>query len=146
MCQIDMKETLYEGVMIDRCEECDGVWCDWGELGAIAKIREVTFTEEEKLEARETIGDDLSANLIHACPECGEIMEKFEYAVQTEIILDRCPHGCGLWLDPGELEKVQIVMEELEDRMLAEEKKLKTSDPESSHFVQWLGRLVGHKK
>ncbi len=42
-------------------------------------------------------------------------MAPINYDYSSGIILDRCPQGHGLWLDGGELEKVQIVREQSED-------------------------------
>ncbi len=48
------------------------------------------------------------------CPVCGQQMQRFNYAINTGVFLDRCPQKHGIWLDPGELEQVQIVMEEFD--------------------------------
>jgi phage FluMu protein Com len=37
------------------------------------------------------------------CPKCGEALE--EVSVQ-EVLVDRCPNCKGIWLDPGELERL----------------------------------------
>lgn len=36
------------------------------------------------------------------CPECGACMERENYP-GSEILIDRCPEGHGVWLDDGEL-------------------------------------------
>lgn len=49
------------------------------------------------------------------CEECGTWMVKQAFRDWEDIIIDQCPK-CGLiWLDPGELEKIQIYCEYLED-------------------------------
>ena len=42
------------------------------------------------------------------CPKCGDQMQTFQYAVNSGVLLDRCPNRHGLWLDPGELEQVHV--------------------------------------
>jgi Zn-finger nucleic acid-binding protein len=37
-CGIEMIEIDYEGIKIDKCSECGGVWLDAGELEAVAKL------------------------------------------------------------------------------------------------------------
>ena len=34
-CQHGMQEVTHEGIVIDRCTHCHGLWFDAGELGAI---------------------------------------------------------------------------------------------------------------
>jgi Zn-finger nucleic acid-binding protein len=42
-------------------------------------------------------------------------MVPINYDYSSGIILDRCPEGHGLWLDGGELEKVQITREQSDE-------------------------------
>ena len=36
-CGADLEEINYENVMIDRCNECQGIWLDHGELDILVK-------------------------------------------------------------------------------------------------------------
>lgn len=36
-CSSALKEAEFEGVMIDTCEKCGGVWLDSGELGQLIR-------------------------------------------------------------------------------------------------------------
>lgn len=38
------------------------------------------------------------------CPSCGD--EKLVEETFRDIMIDRCPKCSGVWLDPGELEKI----------------------------------------
>ncbi len=117
-CNERMVERTYEGVQIDVCEKCGGVWLDTDELAQIVERREAKFSEGEKAfvkgegvslpSRKELVGD------VH-CPVCGVVMNKFVYGVTSGIVIDRCPRGDGVWLDKGELEKVQIYVEKSED-------------------------------
>lgn len=117
-CDTALKSSVYEGVEIDKCEKCNGTWLDEKE---IIKIVE---TKEEKFDARlvkETLALGFTGvpkeeqQTVVKCPKCGAGMEAINYDYSSGIILDRCPEGDGLWLDGGELEKVQIVREQSED-------------------------------
>ncbi|NDC23341.1 MAG: hypothetical protein EB078_06810 [Proteobacteria bacterium] len=46
-------------------------------------------------------------------------MNALNYAYQSGVVIDTCPNGHGVWLDSGELEKVQI-FKESQDRALEE--------------------------
>lgn len=37
-CGMELSEIDYEGVKIDKCFNCDGVWLDAGELDLVAKL------------------------------------------------------------------------------------------------------------
>jgi len=36
-CGIDLEEVKYQEVMIDRCNKCQGIWLDAGELDLLVK-------------------------------------------------------------------------------------------------------------
>ncbi|MEW6608013.1 MAG: zf-TFIIB domain-containing protein, partial [bacterium] len=97
---------------IDSCNNCGGNWLDYGELSPIIDRRQTPFSEEERITTFQSIGVDAGKGKIHNCPKCGSQMQKFNYAINTGVILDRCPQKDGLWFNQGELEKIQIVMEE----------------------------------
>ncbi len=109
-CNSKLEKSCYEGITTDVCNSCGGTWLDYGELGTIIDRRQETFSEEERISTFQTLGVDVSK--VANCPKCGQQMEKLNYAINTGIILDRCPQKDGLWFDKGELEKIQMVMEE----------------------------------
>jgi hypothetical protein len=111
-----MQEKAYEGVMIDHCPRCGGTWLDSGEISRVIDTHEKTFTHAEKIDAFEEKGRDAGKNKEIRCPQCNALMPSFHYMVNTGVFLNRCPQRHGLWLDKGELERVQIVMEEYDQR------------------------------
>jgi Zn-finger nucleic acid-binding protein len=87
-----------EGVEIDHCLSCGGVWLDGGELellleGAsnrdelMASLTPVVAKREKKIR----------------CPMCSKKLGKVAYGPAGEIILDKCPRHHGLWFDRDEL-------------------------------------------
>ena len=84
-------------VEIDHCLDCRGIWLDNGEL-------ELLLGNSNKMPLK------LAKNFQEAsrkCPRCGTKMEKAVFQTKTsEILLDKCPKGCGLWFDEGELQEV----------------------------------------
>lgn len=110
-CKSSMKTLPYEGVMIDRCDGCGGHWLDKGEIGRIVETRGETFSHAQKVQAFKEKGVDASAGKAFGCPKCKQPMRKFNYALNSGVILDKC-QGHGFWFDKGELEKIQILNEE----------------------------------
>ena len=115
-CQHSLTQEDYEGVEIDRCTHCQGVYLDDGELKHINEAREKTFSSEDiaavngiqsKIQANE---EEMAGQI--QCPKCaGSTMSRRHFAGQSGIVIDRCPDCKGLWLDAGEIEKIQILVE-----------------------------------
>lgn len=115
-CGGSMGEKNYEGVIIDECAGCGGTWLDESEISAIVSTKQETFSEEEQIAAIEAKGKDAGEGKRISCPRCSKPMAVFQYTVNSGVLLNRCPDGHGLWLDKGELEQVQIVMEEFDEQ------------------------------
>jgi len=108
-----MRKRPYEGVTIDECVECGSVWLDRGELGPILDSRETEFTVEQRALYFQRLRSGVRRGDAppRSCPVCGVEMQVFNYGGNSGVFLDRCPDKHGLWLDPGDLENIQIAME-----------------------------------
>ena len=83
-----------QGVEIDRCPGCEGVWLERGEIFLFAaKSRSIAAKLEQAL-ADQKPTDKLS-------PASGEPMVEIAYPDGPRI--DRCPRSGGLWFDAREL-------------------------------------------
>ena len=118
-CPGDLVTDFNEGVEVDLCESCGGCWLDSGELKQIVDIRENTFNAEEVSLVRgineQVFHDKEDKQKELACPKCGELMNRFNYASTTGILIDKCSEH-GIWFDQNELEHVQICVEEWEKK------------------------------
>ena len=116
-----MHVIQYEGVSIETCGGCHGQWLDNGELGKIVSVRERYFNPEERRAIAESVTIDgrRIENLIRdlKCPKCGGATTPVNYGGDTGIIIDRCTGCRGIWLDAGELDKIQMVVEGWEDAL-----------------------------
>lgn len=116
-CQNTMNTIRYENVEIDVCTGCAGVWLDDKEIVPILRSVDEKFTVEEKAEAHATKGQDHRASdQQFCCPICMSTMDVIPYAYNSGVMVDRCPNNHGLWLDKGELEKIQILMQDPDNR------------------------------
>lgn len=118
-CPRDNTELVrrrYENsVEAELCPRCRGIWLDPGELERIEEVHERDYTKEL---ARMV---DLGYNAYELtkqkllppirCPKCGAEMESREYARCSQVMIDACPHGHGVWLDRGELEAIDLFFE-----------------------------------
>jgi uncharacterized protein len=84
-----MEEMPLDGVVLDFCPKCSGMWMDWGEMG---KVSHGGVTEHELI---------FRGGSRRMCPRCGKQMRKADL---HSVIVEEC--GCGIFFDKGEAEKV----------------------------------------
>lgn len=109
----------YEGVQVDYCAACRGVWLDFGKLSRIVLNRERTWSAERvrkvlaRLDGYNTPPMPEDRNL--ACPECSSLLDEVNYQGTSNIIVNPCSRLHGVWLDAGEIASIQIYMEHWRD-------------------------------
>jgi Zn-finger nucleic acid-binding protein len=113
-CKLPLETVDYEGVETDMCPSCWGFWLDSGELESVLRKKDLHFSEEE----RQTILDlksasDAGPTAPAPCPKCGHVMKRFHYDEIVHLVIDRCEDH-GIWLDTGEIKKVQAIAEKSE--------------------------------
>lgn len=140
-CAVGMHEESYEAETLDRCGSCGGSWIARERLGAILESRERRHTAEEldafrKARATEVASADESAPL--PCPRCQGEMARSRHHYAAEVMVDRCRAGHGFWLDQGELEHIQLAVEEEEDRLTVriQEEGLTYDDSASRELIR----------
>ena len=99
-CQVCREPLIVaerEGIELDVCPWCHGLWFDAGELALLSeKLGRSLRAAEGALERAE------SSEKPRACPRCKRAMEKVVLGTSPRLLLDRCA-GHGLWFDHGEL-------------------------------------------
>ncbi len=105
-----MTPTMYETAMIWECPDCRGHFMPLDQLQAITNNESQPRTSDEHIDALERASEKLPL-LDHiraaiACPWCGEQMERSVFDRVSGIGIDHCD-DCGVWLDPGELERAE---------------------------------------
>jgi Zn-finger nucleic acid-binding protein len=111
-CRLPLRRTEYEDATVDVCDACWGFWFDSGELSQVLRSKKLEFSDEEKTQ----ILDVRSASKRQQedpvpCPRCGRMMDQVVYDESVHLVIDRCPQH-GIWLDTGEVKKVQAVSEQ----------------------------------
>ena len=91
-----------EGVEIDYCTDCGGIWLDAGEL-------ELLLNEPDK--AKHLLDsfkiDSSGTEKIRKCPICDKKMQKIVIgSSKPTLLIDKCGRGDGLWFDKGELQDI----------------------------------------
>ena len=99
-----------ESLLIERCEECLGLFFDPGELEHIAEkdVRAGTVADRDRLQQiveEETPTDDIKGIRYVPCPDCRKLMNRTCYGARSGVIVDTCKEH-GVWLDGGELRRI----------------------------------------
>jgi Zn-finger nucleic acid-binding protein len=90
-----------EGVEIDFCTDCHGVWLDAGELELFLETAE----NRDRLMGKFDHDENNEEKAIR-CPICLKKMDKVICGIDKMVRLDKCPRNDGLWFDEGELLEV----------------------------------------
>ncbi len=91
--------------LIERCEQCLGLFFDPGELEAVlnATVTNVFTINRGELDSINAAmrSNDYGVTYIK-CPVCSKIMNRVNFGAKSGVIVDRCKDH-GVWLDGGEL-------------------------------------------
>ena len=142
-CVGKLRTQSAEGVEIEVCDNCGGIWLDANELKELSSKTEKTPLSSENCAFEPTEGK----GEMH-CPKCSECpLDTFIYAFDSGIELDRCPQCQGIWLDKNELEQVSALMSKNETNVAKDIERFSGLESSSglarySEFLTWLGRTL----
>lgn len=103
-CPVDAEPMLaieHEGIEIDYCPACQGMWLDAGELELLLGD---PAARRELIGAGHDVYVPETREKRRKCPRCSARMTKVAGRSDAGILYDECPHGDGLWFDQGELQ------------------------------------------
>lgn len=104
-CKIQMKVLEIGETVLRECEKCSGMWADSETFENICTDRErqaavLGFAGQDR-----TVAEASSKIRYVACPECGQLMNRNNFAHSSGVIIDVCkPHG--IWFDADELPNI----------------------------------------
>ena len=105
-CSGLLRAEKHQYVEFDICMDCRGIWVSGEQFRALAvKVAADGQVESSAIlsfKARKVLrpGED---NPMRICPKCTLAMREFNYAYDSNILLDRCEQCKGIWLDPNEI-------------------------------------------
>jgi len=98
-----MKKQNVNGVLVDRCLSCKGIWLDKGELDRIV-LREGDAKDKVIREARhEKRAEKDILHFVGGCPKCH--IPGMQKRRRFGITIDVCGGCGGTFFDKGELDK-----------------------------------------
>ncbi len=110
-CKIEnLREIQINGVKVDRCKYCGGLWFDKDELKLTRDHRDKNLSLLEF-----DLWEDESKLMVSGksvdCPRDGKPLFKIKYG-NTNVMIDICLDCHGIWLDREELDKIILELKE----------------------------------
>ncbi|NQV85710.1 MAG: MFS transporter [Woeseiaceae bacterium] len=97
-CRAEMEQVDYDGVEIDRCKYCKGIWFDAGESEALRGTKAAIAIDTGDASS----GRDFNKVDNYRCPRCSGEMAKVVDPQQTHIWFEVCSSCSGSFFDAGE--------------------------------------------
>lgn len=99
VCELPMIVVERQGIEIDYCISCHGLWFDSGELRLLAETLGLRL-DSSALGVSAALD---RGEAVRRCPRCHGSMDKVELGQTRRIVIDRCPQSHGYWFDAQEL-------------------------------------------
>ena len=104
-----MTSIKIAGEQIRECEDCSGIWLDVASFERICANREEqsAVLGAASLAPAHQVDPIKDGNKIRysPCPECGQLMNRINFARCSGVIVDVCK-GHGTWFDASELQEI----------------------------------------
>jgi Zn-finger nucleic acid-binding protein len=114
VCKAALEQSQREGVTIDSCPAGHGIWLDTGELRTVVDREiEARSTAERDIAVAAGVtasAPDVDEHDVRVCPACSQPLEKVNYDETSGVMIDTCVEH-GVWLDTGEIERVEAWIE-----------------------------------
>lgn len=104
-CELDMTPVAYQGVMVDRCGTCHGVWLEKHELEVVLDKKIASAFDVGRPSLDGTVADAKPAY----CHRCDVSMMKIDGA--ADVTFDWCESCGGMFFDKGELKIIDAFRE-----------------------------------
>jgi Zn-finger nucleic acid-binding protein len=108
-CPVDKNDMIvveYKGIEVDYCLQCKGVWFDSDELDLLISMLASGGENASPPGSCLTPRKAETHESPRKCPICLHKMDKVWTCDRSNILIDSCPLGDGLWFDGGELRQV----------------------------------------
>jgi len=109
-CEGRLTEYAHQGVKLDFCRSCGGSWFDPGE------IAQYFLLNQDLPDDAEPVHSFQYKKFRKTCPRDQSELKEFTYT--GSLLVDVCPKCKGVWLDPGEVKKLEQVAAQLDRRLV----------------------------
>jgi len=98
-CRSDMAQIDVQGTEVDRCNVCNGIWLDAGEIEVLRNKEAAAIVDTGSASQ----GKDYNVIDQYRCPRCGGEMNRTVDEQQRHIWYETCNDCSGSFFDAGEL-------------------------------------------
>ena len=120
-CKAAMEKVTYEGVEVDRCTGCKGIWFDFREQQQLRSVKGAA--------AGIDVGDAAAGRKMNEvgkinCPRDGVLLTRMVDLKQPHLWYEACPHCYGVFFDAGEFKDYsqKTLVESVRDLLVKERK------------------------
>ncbi|HNY11562.1 MAG TPA: zf-TFIIB domain-containing protein [Candidatus Wallbacteria bacterium] len=104
-CQALLNEKEVDGIKIDQCSSCLGIFLDENELSKIKENPDSLKKIDTAVSGSDCSHAPAGEDKTLICIRCKAEMEKVNFSYTSGIFIDYCPLCRSIWLDDSELEK-----------------------------------------
>ena len=126
-CQVGLRTLGIEGVAVDLCPACRGIWFDRGELEAATGATLPLRPDQEVLHR--------ATRTRYVCPRCKVSLYERPFLSGSGIKIDECPGCAGIWLDRGEFSAIKYLLKSKGRELRREGCTRKEARQEVGHYV-----------
>lgn len=98
-CNAKMQKVTFEGVEVDRCTGCQGLWFDLQEHQQLKRTSGAAEVIDTGYPDR---GQQMNEVRRINCPRDGVLLTRMVDAQQPHLWYEACPHCYGVFFDAGE--------------------------------------------
>ncbi|MEW5758253.1 MAG: zinc metalloprotease HtpX [Candidatus Omnitrophota bacterium] len=120
-CQINLIDIVCEGVLVLRCDKCEGVLLASNKISRMLIREDKLFSEDTKKYAQTMLESKIKLTsfrdidpknvwILH-CPQCNQKMRRHFLLDSYPVEIDECFKCGSIWFDKNELEAVQYIYE-----------------------------------
>jgi Zn-finger nucleic acid-binding protein len=106
-CNSILDRASFEGLEVDLCPRCGGLWLDRGEITRAARLPEAELTRLRGLLTDDGGPPPLPTDSAVPCPACEGVLSE---VVLGSVHVDYCGTCHGIFLDRGELEEALVAV------------------------------------
>ncbi len=136
VCTVALVPQTHLGVTLDVCPTCAGIWFDADEL---TRLRQIDPTVLPRIDLQyQPVVERFDPPWERLCPVCRVPLSRYNYLYTSNIQLDTCDQCGGIWVDDGELIKMNQVLQDAKTAEVPPEAKAKMAlaQAEAEHREQ----------
>ncbi len=106
-CRKELETRYYEGLAVQLCKDCKGVYLSERKLAIIEDRHEIHNSKDALPRRRHSDA--------RPCPQCDQPMQKVKHGEAHPVFVDYCESCHGIWLDKGLLPYIDALYEVYND-------------------------------